>query len=282
YDVWSALLKGLHCTRLSDARSADQKVESVHAFLPVHRAHRFTVTRTKLQNNGPCLSTWSGAGPKCPMPACPAPPDADMGRDSRSNITRSRALGRSRASIASESGSRQNTLRLACGRLGRERFAGGRISLGWNPAGESLRSSGTLEHALRFRGALFSLTSSRIKAHPSRPHPGGHALCDALFGVIWMAFRGSVPQSTCRALGASEPSRQSRASVGLKILHIANEVVDTGNGICNSAVDLACHQAMLGHDVWFVSSGGAYIDLLSRHRVRHFSIHQYPRDPIKL
>ena len=97
-----------------------------------------------------------------------------------------------------------------------------------------------------------------------------------------MAFRGSAPQITWRAPGASEPSRQSRASVGLKILHIANEVVDTGNGICNSAVDLACHQAMLGHDVWFVSSGGAYIDLLSRHRVSHFSIHQYPRDPIKL
>lgn len=68
----------------------------------------------------------------------------------------------------------------------------------------------------------------------------------------------------------------------MKILHIANEVVDTGNGICNSSVDLACHQSMLGHSVCFVSSGGAYAELLRRYNVSHFEVEQRARNIAKL
>lgn len=64
----------------------------------------------------------------------------------------------------------------------------------------------------------------------------------------------------------------------MRILHIANEVVDTGNGISNAAVDLACCQAELGHDVAFISSGGAYVQLLSRFGVQHYEISQRPRE----
>jgi glycosyltransferase involved in cell wall biosynthesis len=62
----------------------------------------------------------------------------------------------------------------------------------------------------------------------------------------------------------------------MKILHIANEVVDTGNGIANAAVDLACCEAELGHDVSFVSSGGAYVKLLAAYGVRHYEVRQKP------
>ena len=50
----------------------------------------------------------------------------------------------------------------------------------------------------------------------------------------------------------------------MKILHAANELVNKSNGIVNSAVDLACMQSEAGHDVSFVSSGGGYLDLLSK------------------
>lgn len=63
----------------------------------------------------------------------------------------------------------------------------------------------------------------------------------------------------------------------MKILHIANELVSTGNGIVNSAVDLACLQSEAGNDVSFISSGGGYIDLLSSYGVRHRQVNLYPR-----
>jgi glycosyltransferase involved in cell wall biosynthesis len=62
----------------------------------------------------------------------------------------------------------------------------------------------------------------------------------------------------------------------MKILHIANEVVDTGNGIANAAVDLACSEAELGHSVSFISSGGAYVKLLADYHVSHHEIRQKP------
>lgn len=64
----------------------------------------------------------------------------------------------------------------------------------------------------------------------------------------------------------------------MKIVHIANEVVDTGNGIANSAVDLACMQAGAGHDVRFVSSGGGHVGLLEAHGVRHIHLCQRVRE----
>lgn len=68
----------------------------------------------------------------------------------------------------------------------------------------------------------------------------------------------------------------------MRILHVANEAVSTGNGIVNSAVDLACLQAEAGHDVFFMSSGGGYTDFLRRHGVHHYEACLYPRSPLRL
>jgi glycosyltransferase involved in cell wall biosynthesis len=68
----------------------------------------------------------------------------------------------------------------------------------------------------------------------------------------------------------------------MKILHVANELVDTGNGIVNSAVDLACTQSIAGHDVSFVSSGGGHVALLAKHKVRHHEASLYPHRALQL
>jgi glycosyltransferase involved in cell wall biosynthesis len=68
----------------------------------------------------------------------------------------------------------------------------------------------------------------------------------------------------------------------MKILHVANELVDTGNGIVNSAVDLACTQSIAGHDVSFISSGGGHVSLLAKHKVRHHEASLYPNRPFQL
>ena len=68
----------------------------------------------------------------------------------------------------------------------------------------------------------------------------------------------------------------------MKILHVANELVDTGNGIVNSAVDLACTQSMAGHDVSFITSGGGHVPLLGKYNVRHFKVSLYPRRAFQL
>ena len=68
----------------------------------------------------------------------------------------------------------------------------------------------------------------------------------------------------------------------MKILHVANELVDTGNGIVNSAVDLACTQSMAGHDVSFVSSGGGHVALLANHKVRHHEASLNPHRAFQL
>ena len=43
----------------------------------------------------------------------------------------------------------------------------------------------------------------------------------------------------------------------LRILHILNSVRETGNGIINTAMDLAWGEASRGHTVGVVSGGGA-------------------------
>ena|SRR5271157_3484719 len=63
----------------------------------------------------------------------------------------------------------------------------------------------------------------------------------------------------------------------MRIVHILNEVVSTGNGICNATVDLACTQSQAGHQVSVVSSGGGYIDLLARYNVPHHTVYLRPR-----
>lgn len=51
----------------------------------------------------------------------------------------------------------------------------------------------------------------------------------------------------------------------MRILHITNHVLEVGNGIVNVAVDLACSQSALGHDVFYASGGGEYERLLDCH-----------------
>ncbi|WP_052098112.1 glycosyltransferase family 4 protein [Paenibacillus stellifer] len=60
----------------------------------------------------------------------------------------------------------------------------------------------------------------------------------------------------------------------MRILHIANHVKETGNGIVNVMVDLACEQASRNHQVAVMSAGGHYEDLLAKHGIRHFRLDQ--------
>lgn len=55
----------------------------------------------------------------------------------------------------------------------------------------------------------------------------------------------------------------------LRIVHLLNDVEELGNGINNLCVDLACAQALMGHDVIVVSRGGGLEAVLSRNGVRH-------------
>ncbi|MEJ0004283.1 MAG: glycosyltransferase [Pararobbsia sp.] len=63
----------------------------------------------------------------------------------------------------------------------------------------------------------------------------------------------------------------------MKIIHLANHVLECGNGIVNVMVDLACGQADAGHEVVVASSGGQYETLLAAHGVRHLRLVQEPR-----
>lgn len=67
----------------------------------------------------------------------------------------------------------------------------------------------------------------------------------------------------------------------MKIIHILNHVKQVGNGIVNVAVDLACLQSQLGHQVAVVSAGGDYESLLARYNVSHYQLNQ-KRNPINL
>src|SRR5215212_56156 len=70
----------------------------------------------------------------------------------------------------------------------------------------------------------------------------------------------------------------------MKILHLANYCDEVGNGIMNVAVDIACLQAELGHEVAFASGsgGGKFIELLHRYNVSHYTIEQPWRRPLQL
>ncbi|MGH8778779.1 glycosyltransferase family 4 protein [Paraburkholderia sp.] len=67
----------------------------------------------------------------------------------------------------------------------------------------------------------------------------------------------------------------------MKIVHLANEVNNAGNGIVNMMVDLACTQAQAGHDVTVATSGGAFEMLLARYGVCHMRLAQ-SRSVVKL
>jgi glycosyltransferase involved in cell wall biosynthesis len=67
----------------------------------------------------------------------------------------------------------------------------------------------------------------------------------------------------------------------MRILHIANHVEEIGNGIVNVAVDLACLQAKLGHEVAVASAGGQYEILLAKYGVQHYRLEQ-TRQPLNI
>jgi glycosyltransferase involved in cell wall biosynthesis len=67
----------------------------------------------------------------------------------------------------------------------------------------------------------------------------------------------------------------------MRILHILNDVTDRGNGIVNTAVDLAIEQARQGCVVAVASAGGGYEPLLKRCGVLHVALDQ-SRKPTNL
>ncbi len=67
----------------------------------------------------------------------------------------------------------------------------------------------------------------------------------------------------------------------MRVLHILNDVTDRGNGIVNTAVDLALEQAREGMVVAVASAGGGYQALLERGGVQHLTLDQ-SRHPVRL
>jgi len=63
----------------------------------------------------------------------------------------------------------------------------------------------------------------------------------------------------------------------LRILHLLNTVRETGNGIINTAMDLAWGQARLGHEVHVASAGGEFETRLATWGVKHHRIDQQRR-----
>lgn len=60
----------------------------------------------------------------------------------------------------------------------------------------------------------------------------------------------------------------------LRVLHLLNTVRETGNGIINTAVDLAWGQAQLGHAVHMASAGGEFESRLAGWGVTHHALDQ--------
>lgn len=60
----------------------------------------------------------------------------------------------------------------------------------------------------------------------------------------------------------------------MRVLHILNDVTDLGNGIVNTAVDLALEQKRQGLVVAVASAGGGYQPLLERAGVAHLTLDQ--------
>ena len=67
----------------------------------------------------------------------------------------------------------------------------------------------------------------------------------------------------------------------MRVLHILNDLTDRGNGIVNTAVDLAMEQAYQGVEVAVASAVGGYQPTLERAGVVHLTLDQ-SRDPVHL
>jgi len=57
-------------------------------------------------------------------------------------------------------------------------------------------------------------------------------------------------------------------------LHLVNNVENRGNGIVNYTIDLAIQQQSEGHIVSIASAGGAWVEFLGKHGVRHIELPQ--------
>ena len=67
----------------------------------------------------------------------------------------------------------------------------------------------------------------------------------------------------------------------LRILHLLNTVRETGNGIINTAIDLAWGQARCGHAVHIASAGGEFETRLAAWGITHHALDQR-RGPVTL
>ena len=67
----------------------------------------------------------------------------------------------------------------------------------------------------------------------------------------------------------------------MRVLHVLNDVTDRGNGIVNTAVDLAMEQSQQGLTVAVASAGGPYEALLARAGVTHLRLDQ-TRGPLHI
>jgi glycosyltransferase involved in cell wall biosynthesis len=67
----------------------------------------------------------------------------------------------------------------------------------------------------------------------------------------------------------------------MRVLHIVNDLTDRGNGIVNTAVDLAMEQVRQGLVVAVASAGGAYQHLLERTGIAHFALDQ-AQNPVQM
>lgn len=69
----------------------------------------------------------------------------------------------------------------------------------------------------------------------------------------------------------------------MKIVHIVLHIGNSGNGVTNVVVDLACLQAQMGHEVLILSAGGNYKNLLDKYGVCHFELPHFglKRYPLK-
>lgn len=67
----------------------------------------------------------------------------------------------------------------------------------------------------------------------------------------------------------------------LRVLHLLNTVRETGNGIINTAVDLAWGQARLGHEVHVASGGGEFASRFAEWGITHHALDQR-RGPVTL
>ena len=67
----------------------------------------------------------------------------------------------------------------------------------------------------------------------------------------------------------------------MRVVHILNDVTSLGNGIVNTAVDIALEQARIGYAVAVASNGGEYEPLLAQAGIHHYKLNQ-SRQPAKL